>query len=192
MNKKIINSTIHERFESECKRKSDINELLPTLYEYAKRSPRIVEFGVRQVVSTWALMAAKPNSLTSYDIKRTPQVTEAIEIAKRSGFLWNFVEADTTDVIIPECDMLFIDSLHTYRQLRIDLGIHSPRVRRFIAFHDTVTFANRDNGELNDGKIHGIMPAILEFLENNNWKIVEDIKINNGLMVIERIIRDDH
>ena len=47
---------------------SDIYQHLPTLLKYGKECNHITEFGVRGIVSTWALLMAQPEKLISYDI----------------------------------------------------------------------------------------------------------------------------
>ena len=49
-------------------KKSDINEHLLAINELASGCEHITEFGVRNVVSTWALLAARPKRLVCYDI----------------------------------------------------------------------------------------------------------------------------
>lgn len=48
--------TINEKYKLLCSKSSDINEHLPTLYKYATESNSILETGVRNCVSSWALL----------------------------------------------------------------------------------------------------------------------------------------
>ena len=54
---------IEENYELKCKTISDINEHLPILKKYAEECDVVIEMGVRNVVSTWALLLAKPKKL---------------------------------------------------------------------------------------------------------------------------------
>lgn len=45
---------LHNKYTTLCKNRSDINEHLPTLYEYANKCDSVFETGVRGVVSTYA------------------------------------------------------------------------------------------------------------------------------------------
>ena len=36
-----------------------------------------------------------------------------------------------------DVDVLFVDTWHVYGHLKRELALHAPRVRRFIAMHDT-------------------------------------------------------
>jgi hypothetical protein len=47
-------SLVDSKYNDVANSFSDINEHIPTLYEYAKNCEVIAEMGVRGVVSTWA------------------------------------------------------------------------------------------------------------------------------------------
>jgi hypothetical protein len=47
---------IEKKYLKLCKKKSDINEHLPTLFEYATKCESVFETGVRSCVSSWALV----------------------------------------------------------------------------------------------------------------------------------------
>jgi hypothetical protein len=73
--------------------------------------------------------------------------------------------------------------LHVYEQVKTELELHANKVRKYIVFHDTTTFAN--NGEFG-GK--GIWPAIQEFIDaHTEWKLTERLTNNNGLTILTRI-----
>jgi hypothetical protein len=189
INKKIKNmQTLEEIYEKNASTPSDINEHLPTLKKYAQECETIVEMGVRTIVSTWAFLSGNPKKLISVDYKypidyNSNDLPIVENIAKEKNIDFSFVLGDTRNLTIPECDLLFIDTLHTYSQIKIELNLHSPKVKKYIIFHDTVSF--RHIGENNLDK--GIWPAIEEFLSQNpEWKIHEVYENNNGLTVIKR------
>ena len=96
---------------------------------------------------------------------------------------YKFFQADVLEIEIEETDLLFIDTYHTYGQLSKELELHGNKSRRYLIFHDTVTFGER--GE--DHKKPGIIKAIDEFLwENKHWSVRESFINNNGLVVLER------
>jgi hypothetical protein len=167
---------------------SDINEHLPTLKKYAKECETIVEMGVRTIVSTWAFLSGNPKKLISVDYKNPSEYNSTdlplVETSsKERGIDFSFILSDSRTVDIPECDLLFIDTLHTYPQIKVELEVHSKKVKKYIVFHDTETF--RTVGEINTEV--GIWPAIEEFLEKNpEWTIHEIFKNNNGLTIIKR------
>lgn len=174
---------IEDKFEQLCGAKSDINEHLPVLRHYASQCNHVTEFGVRGIVSTWALLAGRPGKMVSYDIN-PPQgdIGEVYEAAKGSTS-FRFVQADVLTVTIEPTDLLFIDTFHTYRQLKQELELHANRVRDYIILHDTATYGGKgeDGGE-------GLRKAIDEFLLGNaGWRIIEERRNNNGLIVLERV-----
>jgi predicted O-methyltransferase YrrM len=133
---------IAETFAKLVVTKSDVQEHLPTLARYASECTHITELGVRTALSTYALLYGKPKSakLISYDIYSTKEVEELIKIAKEEKSNWEFIIGDTREIDVEETDMIFIDTLHNYDLLKIELERHAPKARKYIIFHDTTTF----------------------------------------------------
>lgn len=178
---------IEDKYTALCKKRSDINEHLPVLRKYASQCKHITEFGVRWIVSTWALLAAKPKVLRSYDIKHPKDFKADIvaveQAAKEAGIDFKFTLADTLNTEIEETDLLFIDTWHIYRQLKKELELHAEKALKYIILHDTITFGveGEDGGE-------GIGKALDEFLETNkHWQVREEYINNNGLTILERV-----
>lgn len=166
---------------------SDINEHLPTFVKYGKECKHITEMGVRGIVSTWALLAARPERLVSYDLEYPSNwgadISHVYEAAEENNLNFEFIKANVLEVEIEETDFLFLDTWHVYEQVRDELKLHSNKVRKYIAFHDTVSWG--EHGETRGHK--GINYAINEFLElHPEWVIKEDFKNNNGLLIVER------
>jgi len=174
---------LEELFKQNCDKKCDINEHLPTLRKYASSVNHVTEFGVRRGVSTTALLAGKPKVLRSYDINNTRFKSYKLykKVAKGTDFV--FIKADVLKIKIDPTDLLFIDTRHTYDQLKKELSLHANKVRRYIIFHDTITFGNVGG----DGKSPGLVQAIEEFLQKNKkWKVDKIYKNNNGLYIISK------
>jgi GT2 family glycosyltransferase len=167
-----------------CTNVSDINEHLPTLARYAALCKRVTEFGVRTAVSTTALLYAQPEVLTSHDIKPSAEAS-ALEPSKgKTDF--KFIVSDTLKTTIAPTDMLFIDTLHTYAQLKAELALHAGKVSKYIVLHDTTTF-----GELSeDGTTPGLWQAVEEFVAEGEFRVAERYTNNNGLTILERIRRN--
>ena len=70
------------KYQEHCERYSDIHEHLPTLYKYAAECDHVTEMGVREVVSTWAFLHAKPSRLVSYDLFTSSNISLAKQAAK--------------------------------------------------------------------------------------------------------------
>jgi hypothetical protein len=164
-----------------CKIPSDIYEHLPTLKKYADDCDHITEMGVRSIVSTYALLMGKPSKMISYDINNCNWHPVRDMVKDVTDF--SFIIADTRECIIEDTDLLFIDTLHNYEQLKIELDRHSSKVRKYMIFHDTTTFGTK--GETSE---IGLWPALEEFLElNKQWAILERYHNNNGLTILHKI-----
>ena len=188
---------LEKKYNRVCVTPSDINQHLPTLYKYGKNCEHITEFGVRTGVSTWALLYAKPKKLLSYDIEEESFLDkdDVISISESIGVNYNFSVGDTLKIEIDQTDLLFIDTLHTYNQLSLELKRHHTKVNKYIIFHDTTTFGTTDEimydhvsedvKNLNIIK-RGVRNALIDFLDvNSDWEIVEEFTNNNGLTIIK-------
>jgi len=178
---------------------SDINEHIPSILKYGQECDHITEMGVRWVVSTWVWLACAPKKLISYDLYNPSHwevdIKPVEETAKNYGLDFEFREKDILKIEIDETDLLFIDTWHTYDQLKEELKLHSKNVKKYICFHDTTSFEYEDEplhhenswGKETSGK--GIWPAIVEFLEDNKgvWELKERFMNNNGFTIIQRI-----
>ena len=178
--------SIESRFEQAKKKNTDINEHLDTLYALAQECEHITEFGTRHGESTNAFLAAKPKKLMCYDVDRKPEVAQLERLKGDTDF--NFFQQSTLEVEIEETDLLFIDTLHTYKQVKGELAEHPKKVKKYLVFHDTVTFGYKD--EVDDGTLiqkRGINAAIREFMDANpEWVIKHHFNNNNGLTVLEK------
>ncbi len=154
------------------------------IYGYAAKSKRIIEFGVDDCTSTWILLTGKPEWLKSYDIVRKPEVDEVEAVAKGEGLNFEFINKSSLEVEIPECDLLFIDSFHSYEQLTKELTLHASKVSKLIILHDTTVFGSID--QTNTGK--GLWPAVEEFIAaHKEWSIRERFTHYPGLTILERL-----
>lgn len=82
-----------------------------------------------------------------------------------------------------ECDMLFIDSHHTYRHCSMELERHGDNSRRWILFHDTETF-----GATGEDGGRGLMRAVWEFLGRcPHWELTAHWRNCNGLTLLRRV-----
>jgi hypothetical protein len=185
-----MTDSLSKKYNDLCNASSDINEHLPTLYKYAQQCKHITEMGVRTIVSTYALMAGAPDHLVSIDINHpddssnTPgKLQEAQTVAAENNIDFQFVQGSTLEISIEQTDLLFIDTWHTYSQLKQELSKHHQNVNKYIILHDTYTYRNSDEG----GGGIGLMPAVNEFLDNNaNWLVYEQFSNNNGLTILAK------
>lgn len=189
---------IEAAYAEACRTVGDIHEHMPVLRYFAERvvhndpaliadDAHVVELGVRSVVSTWAFLAARPKRLVSVDIEDAhPECVRACrEVCKAADQPWEFVLANSLTLQPIECGLLFIDTLHTYAQLREELLRHGPFASQFIALHDTEKY-----GEVGDFDTRpGLKAAVNEFLEHPSGQPFEiALHLPNccGLTVLRR------
>lgn len=171
---------------------SDVSEHLPTLFFFAKQCKTVAELGVRQAISSYALAAARPDKYIAVDIKEYSGFTQLIKLCREENINIVPIIEDSRTVNLEPVDMLFIDTLHTYAQLKIELEKHHSSVNKFIILHDTVTYSFTDDwidyGVNNPPSIEGhtgLMPALFEFLHSHReWTHLKTYPNNNGLTVL--------
>ena len=179
--------TIEQLYNLSHYTQSDINEHLPTLYKYAKLCDTIAEFGVRYVVSSFAFAHARPKKLICVDISNNENITNFINLCRKENINAVFDHASTLSYELEEVDLLFIDTLHSFNQLTQELKLHADKVKKYLIFHDVISFGNKNEDDGQVGENCGLVPAIRNFLkENPNWKELETYTNNNGLTVLHR------
>jgi hypothetical protein len=179
-------SIFEEEYLKACNQESDINEHLSVLRSLAKEVSHVTEMGVREGVSTRAFLCENV-TLRCYDLYLSEEVNRLFDIAKQQRKNVNYIQADVLNVEIDETDLLFIDTWHCYDQLVEELKLHSPKVKKYIAFHDTQTYGTKSETFQGKTGSNGLLPAIIEFIIGNpQWKFKIHRTNNNGLTVIER------
>jgi predicted O-methyltransferase YrrM len=173
-----VENLLEFSYNFSCFNKSDINEHIPVLSEYANECEHITEFGTRTGVSTWAWLASKAKTIRCFDIDKEVEKHLQIHLLALKeldkDFTFTCVSTIADKLEIEETDLLFIDTDHTYDQCSKELKMHAHKVRKYLIFHDTATCS-------------GVIKAVNEFLNNNNnWKIRKVLTNNNGLTVLER------
>lgn len=186
MVKKLYMTRAELRFTALSQIPSDINEHLITLRYYADQCTHVTEFGVRKGVSTWAFLSSMAKRVVSVDVNHPDEfggsLQEMRDASAEANIDFTFILADDLFIELEETDLLFIDSLHTYNHLKRELELHSNKARKYIIFHDTVHYG--DVG-VDGGK--GIIPAIEEFInQDDKWEVKEVYVNNSGLIILER------
>ena len=178
---------------------SDIYEHLQTLLDYSKECKHIIEFGVRWVVSTWCFILYS-NKTISYDVKYHPNIEELKNVTLEYNINFEYRLEDVLKTDIEQTDLLFIDTLHRYNQLIMELHKHSKKVNKYIILHDTTLFGLGDESLydhasdiIKDQRVskQGLKNAINDFLETEdgkNWFILKEYTNNNGLTILKRNI----
>lgn len=186
-----------ERYYKACYKQSDMFEHMPNLRMYADECESVIEMGVRGIVSTYAFLMSKCKKLTSIDIVNPSvhgsNIQEVYDIASSAGVDFKFIQADTLKIEIESTDLLFIDTLHAYDQLRQELALHSDKAKKYIIMHDTVTFGQYGHTVEEPGmlfpNIKGLNYAIQEFMEShrNEWAYDRIYYNCNGLTILKRV-----
>lgn len=175
---------------------------MPTLRDLAYGCRTVVELGCQFGKGATALLLGCTDDgndgvLHSVDLHATGQ---ARELVARAGGCMIFHECDTRTAPIPPCDMMFVDSFHSFAQVDAELKAHASKVRKYIAFHDTITFgtiaAADDRGNFsmtqNRGQMIpleklGVLPAVVDLLMRDpSWQVIRNDKHGHGLIVLER------
>ena len=168
-------------------RPSDIHEHLPLLRALAEKCEHVTELGLRWANgSTVAFLAAQPRALVSWDLDPRAVVSGRVQallgMAGRTRFQPRV--GDTLEVEVEETDLLFFDTYHTGKHLYAELMRHGDKARKYLVFHDTITFGIV--GE--DGVEPGLRAAIKRFRRERwpLWRVLEDRENCNGLVVLQR------
>jgi hypothetical protein len=194
---------INEIIQKEIEKKGDISEHLLTLKEYASKCEHVTEFGVRWVCSTWALLAGTQKKLVSYDFRPIDSEKQILleKISNNLSVEFNFLLENVLNSYIEYTDLLFIDTIHSFKQLSIELYAHGWKVKKYIILHDTTTFEKEDEGYVDTSgissflkqyerelpELHGLSAAINLFLDNNpEWEIDRVFTNNNGLTILKK------
>lgn len=208
---------LKSKYQLLCSNPSDINEHIPTLYEYAKKCDSIIELGVRGVVSTYAFALglmhnnSDNKSLLINDIEPC-DINELKEIISDMPIEFKYEWISDLELNIEKnYDMTFIDTFHVYGLLKRELDKYSKITNKYIIMHDTTV--DGEHGELhryyghnNDilykeasgissrinipaiELLQGLNKAVIEFLDNNNnWVLEKRFENNNGLTILRRI-----
>jgi hypothetical protein len=117
-----------------------------------------------------------PVHLRSYDIVLDSNVESLFEISRSAGNDHVYIQADDLKIELPEVDMIFIDTEHSYDQLTQELRLHGNKAQKYLAFHDT-----------GEPFITELLPAIMEFLSwNPQWRVMYHTRDCHGFTVLER------
>ena len=201
---------IEKKYSELCKTTSDINEHLPTLYNYAKKCESVFETGVRGVVSSWALIygllsnknTSNPkifmNDINECDLVELLEKTKELSI--KISYKWS--NNLTLDFGKEKFDLTFIDTWHCYGQLKRELNKFNKITNKYIIMHDTtldeyfgeslrmgwdVFEQSKATGIPIEEIKKGVGPAIEEFLlENKEWSLKKRYLNNNGLTILEK------
>ena len=173
---------LEHEYKMVCRGPSDINEHLPILKEYAQKCDHVTELGTRYGNSTIAFMMESYNTLITYDVQHNSKIDYLQLIADENGIDYKCIIKNPQS--IEETDLLFIDTDHHVDQCSKELALHADKVRKYLIFHDVVSFWEKGQGYEKGG---GLKYAIEPFMRDHpEWKQVYRAENNNGLLILER------
>jgi hypothetical protein len=204
-------TTIEEGYKYAKDTPSNCNEHIETLAEYAEKCTSIVEFGVKEMITTWGFLKGlrfnkkKKRNLVCVDMaEKPPHFDKVKELAAKNKIAMEFVHGRSEQVTIPKVDMISIDTEHHYAQLFRELEQHQAQVRKYIVILNTVVDGKygevvrmcyhfemdnfKELGYEQRDVCRGLLPAIQDFLKAHpEWKEVKFAPNNNGLTILARV-----
>ena len=152
-----------------------------TLIDLANRPEvdSVIELGVKQGGSTSAFLTCNISCLVSCDITFKHLNKGLFERLLPEGIMWVLLKIDSTIVPVGPCDLLMIDTVHTYDHVTKELSLQADSVRHYIAIHD----ANYPKGEADPRKT--VRAAIQDFAEGTKWEIIKDVAVGTGMIVLK-------
>jgi hypothetical protein len=201
--------TVESHYKTLYSIKSDINEHLPTLMNYASECESVFETGVRGCVSSWAFARGllENNKQTKYLFMNDIQpcdISSIMEATKNLPIRIEYAWKNNLDIVLTQnFDLTFIDTWHVYGQLIRELRKFAKTTNRYIILHDTtvdewigesirmkmdIPLQVKQSGFTEEEIRKGLWYAVDEFLkENSEWVLHERFTNNNGLTVLKKV-----
>ena len=138
----------------------DLNEHADKLREVATGAGVVVELTKRRE-STAFLLAGRPRVLVSWQREPDALIDALHYVVKRTNPLP--LEAFTThqgdtiaDAVVPACDVLFVDSIHSGARILAELRKHGDNVGRLLVVRGTAAFGDTAEGGNEPGLYFGL------------------------------------
>lgn len=200
--------SLERSFYKESKKtvsESDIGEHLAELAQLSSQCESVCELGTRSMVSTVGILygLSKNNNTKIYygfDLDMPPgnRLKEIKHFADSNKIDFHFTQGDDRYLEVPQVDMIFIDTLHTYKQLSYELEKFQTKANKFIALHDTSEpWGDQDEPvyfqdtfvypKWIDSSKKGLWAAVQDFLDRHPEWYLELRKLNcHGFTVLKR------
>lgn len=168
---------LQQKFEEAKAKTIDMASFMDTLKDYAGHCEHITEFGVRGIISTWALLSGAPKRMVSYDVvspsEHGARIEDVYEVANENAISYEFRIQSSLDAEIESTELLFIDTLHTYDQLSAELSRHADKASKYIICHDSSACPE-------------VKMAIEDFLAKPdcNWSVEKEMTEWPGLLIM--------
>jgi len=134
------------------------------------------ELGVNQGATLAAAVLHGAKTVMGYDISLVNYWPAAPLFSKyvgHSGTELGVFAANSLEISLDPVDVLYIDTVHNFKQLSAELNLHSNKVNRYIICHDT-------NSSM------GLRQAIKQFLTLSKWRKVNDCREGTGFTTLAR------
>jgi hypothetical protein len=182
-----MSSSLETIYAEWCRMPTASSPHLPTLRSLASECGVCVELGCRDGASATALLLGTDADVYSFDIEPRPR---AMRLAEIVGERWHYVIGDSRTADVPECDLMFVDAQHDYAHVNAELLAHAGKVRKYLCFHDTITFGSHgaigESGRY-DPEVLGIRPAIDQLMmRDESWRLVRHDTHSHGFLVLQR------
>ena len=182
----------------------NLEPFVEILHLIAEKCNTVTEFGTGSFSSSVIFMTTPGftgKHFITYDFRKLAVPEQVTALSQILHVNYTSRQGNTLKIEIEPTDLLFIDTQHTYTQLINELRLHSPKVRKYIACHDTVLYRHIGEGINEDLDYHicphlatkGLGDAINDFLDEDEkinkkptWKIIYDSSIQTGLTILER------
>lgn len=181
--------TIDELYNERCNHPWSIDQHMGTLRRYAGECDVIVEFGTHIGFSAVAFICGRPKEVHCWDVEYHDYEIDRIGVmATEAGVGFHFNHQSSLLAAFESCDLLFIDSLHDYAQVKQELALHGHKAKKYLIFHDTIERASSDETK-SDNPIQGIVPAINEYMAlHPEWELAEHFDHQYGLSIYRRVV----
>ena len=137
----------------------DLNEHALALKQLATDAGTVVELSKRRE-STACLLAGRPRQLVSFQREPDSLIDALHFIVKQTNPLpiqtFTTHAGDSLDVTIPDCDVLFVDSIHSASRIYAELAKHGDKVAKKIAIRGTAAFGDVAEGGNEPGLYFGL------------------------------------
>lgn len=158
----------------------------------AKPEVRIVaEWGTFQGCSAAAMATQDIDILWTYDTQdHCKSAREVIKqyIPAELDFQYKIGDTRTGEEI--DVDFTFLDNVHNGTWVYNELKAHAPRVKYYMAVHDTL-LKDRGMPEKLDSDKDIVWHGVTKFLnENKDWKVYKHVLKGSGIVVLERVDKD--
>lgn len=156
------------------------------LREYADDCSTIKELGVMQGISLASMMFSRPKRVTGIDIddrRYRPYHKHFVKYAKDNNIEYKYILGSSTDKkLVSDVDLIHIDTLHKPEQLKAEMALHLPSVKKYAIFHDTTNYRSA----------MGLFVAIAKYITevDQDWRVIEHNTDWCGFTVLERHIRE--